>query len=149
MPNSGVHGFAKSAMRRGRRERNLTLRELAVVLDLSVQSVTAWESGDYAPAPGHLAALAKALGVDADDLFRTQAAETNLVGLRERAGLTATRVAVEVGIHKSALSQIEHGYRRLPARLEQPLATLYGRSETEVSEAWQRARTEVTRRTGN
>lgn len=149
MPASGIRNFAPGVMRHARSERKLTLRELAAVLDLSVQAVTAWEQGTSTPSPKHFVQLAKALRLSPDDLIRIPVSEASLISLRDRIGLTATAVAAELGVHKSAFSEIEHGYRRLPPRLLAPLAALYGRSESEISNAWDRARAEVTRRAGN
>jgi len=149
MPSGGVRGFAPGVVRRARSERGLSLRELAALLDLSVQAVTAWEQGRSTPAPRHFLALAKALHVTVDDLIRIPITEADLVSLRDRAGMTGTEVAAELDIHKSAFSEIEHGYRRLPARLVQPLARIYQRPESMITAAWERGRADLTRRARN
>lgn len=94
-----------------RESRRLSVREIAVVLDLSIQAVTAWERGQSAPSPGRFRNLAAAVGVRIDDLTSMLFAQADLISLRFRAGLTAVEVASQLSIHKSALSVIESGYR--------------------------------------
>ncbi len=146
MPSTGVHLFAHGVLRRVRSERGLTIRDLSLLLDVSPQAATAWEQGRSTPSPGHLRKLAEVLRISTDDLLRTPLNEADLASLRERAGLSATEVARSVGVHRSALSEIERGYRKLPPRLCSELAVLFGRDEATISEAWQRGRDAATRR---
>lgn len=149
MPAGGTHGFSPGYLRRARSERDISLRDLALLLDLSTQAVTAWERGTSSPSPKHLAALAEVLRVSVDDLIRIPITEAELASLRDRAGLTGADVAAALETHRSAWSEIEQGYRRLPARLVPPLSALLGRTESEVTQAWERARTNATRRARN
>ena len=146
MPSTGVHLFAHGVLRRVRSERGLTIRDLSLLLDVSPQAATAWEQGKSTPSPGHLRKLAEVLRISTDDLLRTPLNEADLASIRERAGLSATEVARSVGVHRSALSEIERGYRKLPAQLGNQLATLYGRDHAMIAEAWQRGRDAATRR---
>ena len=146
MPSTGVHLFAHGVLRRARSERGLTIRDLALLLDVSPQAATAWEQGKSSPSPGHLGKLAEVLGISTDDLLRTPLNQADLASLRERAGLSATDVARVVGIHRSALSEIERGYRKLPERLRDQLASLYHRDPAMILRAWQRGRDTATRR---
>jgi DNA-binding XRE family transcriptional regulator len=133
VPSTGVHLFAHGVLRRARSERGLTIRDLSLLLDVSPQAATACE-------------LAAVLRITADDLLRTPLNEADLASLRERAGLSATEVARAVGIHRSALSEIERGYRKLPDRLVGELASMYGRDKEVIAQAWQRGRDAATRR---
>lgn len=81
-----------------RESRGLSVRELAAVLDLSIQAVTAWERRQSTPSPRHLRSLASALGVTIDDLTSTPADQADLISLRFRAGLTAMEVASQLAI---------------------------------------------------
>ena len=146
MPSTGVHLFAHGVLRRVRSERGLTIRDLSLLLDVSPQAATAWEQGKSTPSPGHLRKLAEVLKISTDDLLRTPLNEADLASLRERAGLSAAEVARSVGVHRSALSEIERGYRKLPARLHSQLASLYGRDQAMIASAWQRGRDAATRR---
>ena len=146
MPSTGVHLFAHGVLRRARSERGLTIRDLALLLEVSPQAATAWEQGKSAPSPGHLGKLAEVLRISTDDLLRIPLNEANLASLRERAGLSATDVARSVGIQRSALSEIERGYRKLPDRLRGQLASLYRRDPAMIARAWQRGRDSATRR---
>jgi transcriptional regulator with XRE-family HTH domain len=146
VPSTGVHLFAHGVLRRARSERGLTIRDLSLLLDVSPQAATAWEQGKSAPSPRHLRELAAVLRITADDLLRTPLNEADLASLRERAGLSATEVARAVGIHRSALSEIERGYRKLPDRLVGELASMYGRDKEVIGQAWQRGRDAATRR---
>ncbi|HET6209443.1 MAG TPA: helix-turn-helix transcriptional regulator [Jatrophihabitans sp.] len=146
MPSTGVHLFAHGVLRRVRSERGLTIRDLSLLLDVSAQAATAWEQGRSTPSPGHLRSLAEVLRISTDDLLRTPLNEADLASLRERAGLSATEVARSVGVHRSALSEIERGYRKLPNQLRSQLAVLYGREPAMITDAWQRGREAATRR---
>jgi transcriptional regulator with XRE-family HTH domain len=146
MPSTGVHLFAHGVLRRVRSERGLTIRDLSLLLDVSPQAATAWEQGKSTPSPGHLRKLAEVLRISTDDLLRTPLNEADLASIRERAGLSATEVARSVGVHRSALSEIERGYRKLPPQLCNRLSALYGRDQAMIAEAWQRGRDAATRR---
>lgn len=159
MSNPGIHtpqnldspdqlrrGFVPDLTRSVRESRRLSVRELAVVLDLSIQAVTAWERGQSAPSPEHLRSLAAALDVRIDDLTSTPVGQADLISLRFRAGLTAMEVASQLSLHKSALSVIENGYRRPPRRVIGPLSELYRRSDDAISSAWEKSRSYITAR---
>jgi transcriptional regulator with XRE-family HTH domain len=146
MPSTGVHLFAHGVLRRVRSERGLTIRDLSLLLDVSPQAATAWEQGKSTPSPSHLRRLAEVLRISTDDLLRTPLNEADLASMRERAGLSATEVARSVGVHRSALSEIERGYRKLSPQLCGRLAALYGRDQAMIADAWQRGRDAATRR---
>ena len=55
-------------LNRLRRERSLTLAQVADALDVSKPTVWAWEKGKARPLPERIGAIAEALGVSADDL---------------------------------------------------------------------------------
>lgn len=56
-------------LNRLRRERGLTLEQVANTLGVSKPTVWAWEKGKARPLPERFAAIAKALGVEQDDLI--------------------------------------------------------------------------------
>lgn len=143
---AGVHQFAPGAAKVARSKRGLTLDELALLLDCSAQTVSAWEAGNSAPSPRHLVTLADALGVHVDDLLRGPANRADLTGLRERAGLTGSEVAQALGLHKTSWSRIERGYRPIPSAVVLVLATHYRLDQEAIQQAWQRGRDAVTRR---
>ena len=58
------------AIRRLRKEKNLTQEALAVAMGVERTTVTMWESGAITPPTKHLVPLAKALGCTLDDLLR-------------------------------------------------------------------------------
>ncbi len=62
-------------------------------------------------------------------------AGADLASLRDRAGLTGAKVAGTLGIHRSAWSEIEQGYRRLPERLVPRLAAVLNREEQMTTDA--------------
>lgn len=146
VPAGGVHQFASGAAKVARSKRGLTLNELALLVDCSAPTVSAWEGGRSSPNPRHLAKLAEVLGVHVDDLLRVPANRADLAGLRDRAGLTGTEVAAALALHKTSWSRIEHGYRPIPQRSLPVLAALYQLDEDAIQQAWTRTREAATRR---
>ena len=53
-----------------RKERGLTQRELAEMLDVSNRTVSKWECGSGMPDLSHVLPLCDALGITADELLR-------------------------------------------------------------------------------
>jgi transcriptional regulator with XRE-family HTH domain len=58
------------AIRRLRKEKNLTQEALAVSMGVERTTVTMWESGAITPPTKHLVPLAEALGCTLDELLR-------------------------------------------------------------------------------
>lgn len=81
-------------LRRLRKERGLTLAQVAVQLGVSKPTVWAWEQGKARPVDGRLKALAHALGVSEADLMP----DGDIPGLRNMLARYREQVARAVGI---------------------------------------------------
>lgn len=60
---------ARLTMRRLRREKGLTQRELAARLGVSPETIRAWEAGEHIAHPGNAKRLAEALDTTVTELF--------------------------------------------------------------------------------
>jgi transcriptional regulator with XRE-family HTH domain len=72
-----------SKLNRLRRERGLTLADVADTLGVSKPTVWAWEKGKARPLPERLGPIAEALGVSPDDLVEASAANAETGALIE------------------------------------------------------------------
>jgi transcriptional regulator with XRE-family HTH domain len=79
----GLGAAFGSKLNRLRRERGLTLADVADALGVSKPTVWAWEKGKARPLPERLDAIAAALGVKADDLVESNAASAKASALIE------------------------------------------------------------------
>ncbi|MFE4634886.1 helix-turn-helix domain-containing protein [Streptomyces sp. NPDC056773] len=126
-------------LRRVRRAADLTQKDVAEQLGVTVPAVVGWESGKSQPDGERLPALAKAVAMDLDELF-PRASPPGLADLRcdagyyqyETAGITGTRSAGPV-------ANAERGKRRLSERFVPLLADAYGVSAAELLAAQDRS----------
>ncbi|HEX2039520.1 MAG TPA: helix-turn-helix transcriptional regulator [Acidimicrobiales bacterium] len=96
-----VSGFGE-LLRRRREARGLEQAELARLLGVTQQTVSKWETGVTVPRPSRVAALARALGLDAGLLHAAAAEDDPTVGERR-----AAAHAAPAGIRLERLSQDE------------------------------------------
>ena len=87
-------------LRRLRLEKNLTQEQLAVILGVSVQSVSRWECGNTLPDVMLLPQIARLYGVTVDDLYRENASAyanyaLRLTSVYEATGRTEDFLAAE------------------------------------------------------
>ncbi|GMN01887.1 helix-turn-helix domain-containing protein [Erythrobacter sp. MTPC3] len=80
-------------LNRLRRERSLTLAQVADALDVSKPTVWAWEKGKARPLPERMDAIADALGVSADELGDTSVSGQGAAMVQE----CRLRIAAEYG----------------------------------------------------
>jgi len=84
VPGADAFGPAfGNKLNRLRRERGLTLADVADALGVSKPTVWAWEKGKARPLPERLEAIATALGVNAQDLVEVRAANAEANALIE------------------------------------------------------------------
>ena len=91
-PNATPAGFG-AWLRACREEKGELLRTLAAAADLDQSHLDKYERGDRLPSPDHAAAIARALGIDADDMRARLAA----VHLWKACGGDAAVVAAAAG----------------------------------------------------
>ncbi len=72
-PGLPTHDPLAVKLNRLRRERGLTLEQVAAELSVSKPTVWAWEKGKARPLPERYAAIAQALGVDEEELTQSTA----------------------------------------------------------------------------
>ncbi|MFD9304472.1 helix-turn-helix domain-containing protein [Streptomyces sp. NPDC060048] len=126
-------------LRRVRRAADLTQRDVAERLGVTVPAVVGWESGKSQPDGEKLPALARAVAMDLDELF-PRTSPPDLADLRcdagycqyQTAGITGTRSAGPV-------ANAERGKRRLSERFVPLLADAYGVSGAELLAAQDRS----------
>ena len=66
----------RETLLRLRAEHNISQQELAEKLDVSRQSISRWESGKSVPSANQIANICKVFGLSADELVRTEPAES-------------------------------------------------------------------------
>lgn len=141
--NSAVDVFDPQRLRQARASAGLTQREVAIKLLEAARAargedpqqlpadawaravetervrVNTYEQGTHTPRAGMLQLLAKAVGVDAFDLFRADTPRT-LATLRSRLGLTQADVAATLSVGRAYYSRVEQGRAALhdPADLQ-------------------------------
>ena len=86
-------------LNRLRRERGLTLAQVAAVLGVSKPTVWAWEKGKARPLPDRIDAIAKALGVDAQQLEQPVCEEQQSAVVQE----SRLRIATAYATHPSRI----------------------------------------------
>lgn len=137
MPRAGVHGFSAAALRRTMNRAGMSADELAELVGVARQTVSAWLNSVTVPSPGSLSKVASVLEVDVAEFTPAIAGEPVLVDLRVRAGFTQTAAAAELGVARTVLGVIERGQRReLPVQLAAAMATAYGVTHSEIEAAW-------------
>lgn len=87
-PSDGMRDEAFGArLRRLRKERALTLSQIAEQLGVSKPTVWAWEQGKARPVEGRIEGLAEALGVPRADLQGQQSSELDVLLAQSRAAI--------------------------------------------------------------
>lgn len=125
MPRAGVHGFSPAVLRRQMVRAEIAPAELAELVGVSRQSVSAWLNSVTAPSPESLLKIAEVLDADVDDFLLARDGDS-LSDLRVRVGLTQSAVAERLRVGRTVLGELERGERQeLPAGLEGQLANLY------------------------
>ena len=135
-------------LRRSRKDRGLTQKEVAPQIPVSIQTLRNWESGRYEPSPQAIAKLVKIYGIEQRSLFaqiqlplptskRTPARgfrydrvpinPDRLAGARRLASLTQAQAAKAVGVSLSAIRRYEAGKANPEARVLGLMADLYDR----------------------
>ena len=94
--------FNRFKARRLREEQNLTLQALADIAEVNIWSVGAWERGKFKPNGRSLVALARALGVEPEELLTDEQATAAPKGDRSRGG-THARGSAAVGLSNADL----------------------------------------------
>jgi transcriptional regulator with XRE-family HTH domain len=67
-----TEGNLGAKVRRLRREREMTVSELAANVGVSRPTIWAWEKGKHVPRPGRISSLAQALDVPEDQLILSE-----------------------------------------------------------------------------
>lgn len=118
----GLDGFDPSALCRLRLRHGLTQAELANKVGLKQSNICGLERGRHRPTVQTAHALATALGVTADALFRELPANI-LLRLRLYAGLTQREAADLVGLPVSTYAELEQPEAVVPTDVATTLAT--------------------------
>lgn len=138
MPRAGVHGFSAAALRRTMSRAGISTDELAELIGVARQTVSAWLNNVTVPSPGSLAKVADVLEVEVAEFTPSAAKDPSLVDLRVRAGLSQTAAAEAMGVSRTVLGVVERGQRKeLPATLADAMASTYGVKPGEVDAAWE------------
>ncbi len=97
-PRAGVHGFSAAALRRTMTRAGVSTDELAELIGVARQTVSAWLNNVTVPSPGgSLAKVADVLEVEVAEFTPSAVGDPSLVDLRVRAGLSQTAAAVALG----------------------------------------------------
>ncbi|WP_310649855.1 helix-turn-helix transcriptional regulator [Gordonia amicalis] len=138
MPRAGVHGFSAAALRRTMTRAGVSTDELAELIGVARQTVSAWLNNVTVPSPGSLAKVADVLEVEVAEFTPSAVGDPSLVDLRVRAGLSQTAAAVALGVSRTVLGVVERGQRReLPAPLADGMASVYASTPADVYAAWE------------
>lgn len=146
MPRSGVRGFSPAALRKARADAELRPDELARLIGVTRQAVTAWESGRSRPSPVTLLALSEALRILPADLAPIRETDLRISDLRSQAGLTQAHVAEALGVSTTVVGDLERGFRQVDTRQVDLLAELYHVAPDRVRRIWQQTYDAVTTR---
>lgn len=138
-PRAGVHGFSAAALRRTMTRAGVSTDELAELIGVARQTVSAWLNNVTVPSPGgSLAKVADVLEVEVAEFTPSAVGDPSLVDLRVRAGLSQTAAAVALGVSRTVLGVVERGQRReLPAPLADGMASVYASTPADVYAAWE------------
>lgn len=117
----GLDGFDTSAMCQLRLRRGLTQAELAERAGMRQSNICGLERGRQRPTVQTAHAVAGALGVAVDALFREMPANV-LVRLRLYAGVTQREAADLVGLPVSSYAELERPAAAVPADIATALA---------------------------
>lgn len=137
MPRNGVRGFSGAALRRGRSDAALRTDELAALVGVSRQTVTAWENGTARPSPAALRTLASTLRITTGDLVPIRESDLRISDLRALAGLTQEQVGAHVGLSTTAVGDLERGFRVVDDHLVELFSGLYDVRADRVRAVWQ------------
>ncbi len=146
MSRSGVRGFSAAALRRARADAELRVDELARLIGVSRQTVTAWENGTSRPSPAVLRTLAGVLRMTTADLVPIREVDLRISDLRALAGLTQEQVAEHLGVSTTAVGDLERGFRAVDDAHTELLAELYQVPVARVRAIWQQTYDYVTTR---
>ncbi|MFP3975753.1 MAG: helix-turn-helix domain-containing protein [Dehalococcoidia bacterium] len=123
-----------------RRRRGLSQRRLAVLAHVSIMTVSRAEAGQGRPSPSTVYAIARALGVDAEDIGLPFG--TNIERLQAKKGLTDGMLCRKAGIQMPSLRHLRSPRSRHDAItamkvaevLEVSAAEILGLDETSMNE---------------
>lgn len=113
-----------------------TLREAAVVVGVSEESLSAWVNGHTQPAPDTVTRILAAARVELPDLLAPGTEVTPAV-LRWQAGLTIAAAAKAAGISRHRLADLESGTRTLKSRDVPRLAEALHVTPEQIRDAYQ------------
>lgn len=134
-----VDNFDARALRQARERAGLTQAEMAKRLKMARTNYIRFEAGHASPIAATLVAMAKALGVNPQDLTTTAPNEVTLRDLRNFAGLTPQQVAERLGYRAArTYRDIENGHKTLAPDLATPLARVFKVPKAELLAAWER-----------
>ncbi|MFC7928731.1 helix-turn-helix transcriptional regulator [Streptomyces cinereoruber] len=131
--------FDKGVVRNVRRAAEISQAAVAQALGVGDSTVAGWETGQSAPDPEKLVALAKVLKRDADDLFPRDGLP-DLADLRCDAGYYQYETGPLIGTKSAGpVAGAERGVRRLKDKYVSALAAAYGVTEQELRRAEDRS----------
>ncbi|MCH0566969.1 helix-turn-helix transcriptional regulator [Streptomyces sp. MUM 2J] len=131
--------FDRDRVRAVRRAADVPQADVASALGAAESTVAGWESGAATPDQEKLAALARALNRDLDDLFPRDGLP-DLMDLRCDAGLYRYETRAIIGTKSDGpLAGAEQGVRRLKDKYIPALAEAYGVTEDELKRAQARS----------
>uniref|UniRef100_UPI003F49B1A4 helix-turn-helix domain-containing protein n=1 Tax=unclassified Streptomyces TaxID=2593676 RepID=UPI003F49B1A4 len=125
-------------MREVRQRAGLSRADLAVMAEISPETVRNAETGKRVPSARVAASIARALGVEVGDLAPASG-EITLKQLRQYTGLTQRQTAEVIGVSAGMVSKVEAGLYGV--RDPQKWATAYQVSRAVWTAAWRAGRT--------
>lgn len=139
VPRSGVAGFSAARLRAALEDGGtLSPAALAAAAGTTRGSISKYLTGQAAPQPGRLLALARALGVPAGSLLDPPAVGEGLAHIRAAAGLTQAALAERSGIGVKHYEAAEAGRRALSETGIKQVAAAAGVPATRVRAAHSR-----------
>jgi transcriptional regulator with XRE-family HTH domain len=130
----GASGFDPARLRTAREAAQLSRGALAEAASVHPSSVSEWESGRQVPRVETVAALAKALQIQPDDLLEpVEGAPLTLGRLRIAAGKSQQQIAEAAGMLRTTYSAVERGETGALSYAEhQALARAFGVTDDQL-----------------
>ncbi len=135
--------FSPARLVQSRLDRGWSQGRLAVALDVSINTVGAWERGDRTPAPPVFLTLAQQLKVEPASLLSVPRGQWTMLELRVAAGLYQAAAAHKLDISATVLRHIELAYAEVPAAQLEEFAAVYQSTPDEIVGCWKRTRTQL------
>lgn len=135
-----IRGFRPQGLRAARKAAELKVADLARLARIGVATIERWEAGSTSPQIDKLAAVAKVLTVEIDELIDIPADQRFPGDWRNLIGLTQPQLGAQAGLDTSTVGRIERGETDLTDKTAVPLAAALGIDVAELRASHERAR---------